>query len=138
MITENDIEKAREICRQIAKSIKFKAFVMGSIFTYTNKSNNEILDDLFMCDFKGCTIKFYHQPKRLFRPLIVGTYSDGLIRVNTAAVKTIEELVGSIAHEYMHFLGYGHPFFKTNTRAMSVPYATGYFFKQEAGKYVQP
>jgi hypothetical protein len=136
MMTEFHIESAREICRQIAKSIEFKSFVMGTKFTYTKKSNNEILDNVFMCNFKLCKIQFYHQPKRLFRSLIVGTYSNGLIRVNTAAVTTVEELVGSIGHEYMHFLGYKHPYFKTSTRKLSVPYALGCYFKQESRKYL--
>lgn len=136
MITENDIEKAKEICQKIAKSVEIKAFIMGSKFTYTSKSNNEILDDFYLYGFSDCRVELYNQPKRLFRSLIVGTYSNGLIRVNTAAVKTIEELVGSICHETAHHLGYKHPYFKTSTRHLSLPYATGYFFKQEAKKYV--
>jgi hypothetical protein len=132
MIAISDIEKAREICRKIAQSDEFLSWALRQNFTYCNGVK---LSGIIEFPFH-LPVKLYNQPKRLFRALIVGTYLNGLIRVNTAAISTIEDLVGSISHESMHYLGYKHPFFSTKQRPFSVPYAIGYFFKQEAKKYV--
>jgi hypothetical protein len=134
MITENDIEKAREICRKIVKSTEFLEWALQYKFTYLKEPLD--LTNIRLHQF-GTPVFFYNQPKRWLRPLIIGFSDSKGIHVNTAAVKTVEELAGNIAHESMHVLGYGHPYFNTKQRPFSVPYAIGYFFKQEAAKYVQ-
>lgn len=136
--------KAMELGELIWNSEDFKLAVLNYKFTYTlvppqdiyiqfisgiDKINKERDQDL------DIFIKMYYS----WNSVIGFTYpSTAMTWINRRFFKimSIASIIGNVTHEYMHKLGYDHPFRWTTTRKDSVPYAYGYITTNIGNKFL--
>lgn len=101
-------------------------------FAYTVSTRDQILAQML----SGSEVLLPEMDQEADVEVIVGnqrgvvgwTYPDTLTQWVSRwfiASASIAELAGNRAHEYMHKLGYDHPFRSTSDRPRSVPYAIG-------------
>lgn len=93
-------------------------------FTHTEDSWSKVMDKVAKKP-TPINVRDYFDNPYIVLHQFMGTYYDGQIYVNTLKANTDCHVVGTLVHEYMHYLGYGHGDNRKVGKGNSVPYWFG-------------
>jgi hypothetical protein len=137
--------RAMRVQREVVNSAEFKNQVLNTYFTHTRGDSPMEIYKLLMSGYSNLTqlddyclnyfVTMYDSKKK--GTLAWTSMSTGKIFVNRLIYKNwMNEPYGaaycssSMLHEYMHSIGYTHPWFPPGSKRKSVPYKIGYICRE--------
>lgn len=126
------LEQAKEYLKKVLSDPEFISKVQHTKFTYTDKTSNEVAQDIASINIDDFVIKMWRPSwYSLYKNSVVAYTKGKYVNINVNFYSresyTYKHLAGSICHEISHMppYNYAHPKRHTITRPDSVPYRVG-------------